>query len=75
MSDEKTIDELERAASVLRRCGVKARSTLWRWVRAGKFPAPVQLSSQNIAWRRSDVNAWIAARPPVAWAPHRGEAG
>jgi len=33
--------------------------TLWRKVKAGKFPAPVKLSAQVTAWRVSDVRAWL----------------
>ena len=36
--------------------------TLWRWVNAGKFPAPVKLSNRVTAWRAEDVRAWMAAR-------------
>jgi prophage regulatory protein len=39
------------------------RSTLWRQVRAGKFPAPIKLSDYRIAWRSADVMAWVQNRP------------
>lgn len=34
--------------------------TLWRFVQAGKFPAPVKLSERVTAWRVSDVRQWLA---------------
>jgi prophage regulatory protein len=37
-------------------------ATLWRWVKAGTFPAPVKLSSGMTAWRVGDVRAWMQAR-------------
>lgn len=37
-------------------------ATLWRKVKDGSFPAPVKLSERVTAWRRADVNAWMAAR-------------
>ena len=40
-----------------------SRATLWRWRRAGNFPAPVELGPNTLAWRRKDVEAWIASRP------------
>ena len=33
-------------------------ATLWRLVNAGKFPRPVRLATQIIAWRSADVLAW-----------------
>ena len=37
-------------------------ATLWRLVKAGKFPAPVHLSDRITAWRVEDVRAWMQAR-------------
>ncbi|MGS3152481.1 helix-turn-helix transcriptional regulator [Aeromonas sanarellii] len=36
-----------------------SQATLWRWVAAGKFPAPVKLSDRVTAWRSEDVRIWI----------------
>ena len=36
-----------------------AHSTLWAWVRTGRFPAPVKLSDRITVWRSSDVQAFI----------------
>ncbi len=36
--------------------------TLWRMVKAGKFPAPVKLSERVTAWRVEDVRAWMQTR-------------
>lgn len=33
-------------------------ATLWRLVNAGKFPRPIRLATQVIAWRVADVLAW-----------------
>jgi prophage regulatory protein len=38
-----------------------SRTTLWRQVCAGAFPAPVRISPGRIAWRRSDLERWIEA--------------
>ena len=40
-------------------------ATLWRNVRAGKFPAPVKLSERVTAWRVEDVRDWIASKAPL----------
>jgi prophage regulatory protein len=37
-------------------------ATLWRNVRAGKFPAPIKLSARVTAWRVEDVRAWIESK-------------
>ena len=37
-------------------------TTLWRWVKKGDFPAPLKLGANTVAWRASDVAAWLAAR-------------
>ncbi|MFO1418516.1 MAG: AlpA family phage regulatory protein [Methylotetracoccus sp.] len=37
-------------------------TTLWRWVRAGKFPKPLKLSPRVTAWRASDIQQWLEAR-------------
>lgn len=34
-------------------------ATLWRWVKEGKFPAPIRLSDRVTAWETVKVNAWI----------------
>jgi predicted DNA-binding transcriptional regulator AlpA len=37
-------------------------STLWRMVKAGKFPQPVKLSERVTAWRVEDIRAWMQSR-------------
>jgi len=37
-------------------------STLWRWVKAGKIPAPLKLAgATKNYWRREELNAAIEA--------------
>jgi hypothetical protein len=40
--------------------------TLWRMVKAGKFPAPVKLSDRVTAWRVEDIRAWMQTRGMAA---------
>ncbi len=35
------------------------RSTIWAYVKKGKFPAPIKLSERVTVWRLSDVNRWL----------------
>lgn len=54
--------QILRIGQVLELTGL-SRTTLWRRVRAGEFPAPVRLGglhSRAVGWRRSDVERWIA---------------
>ena len=34
-------------------------TTLWRWVKEGKFPQPIKLSTRVTVWRAEDVRAWL----------------
>jgi prophage regulatory protein len=37
-----------------------SRSTLYQWVKDGKFPKPVRKSSSRCTfWNESDVNDWM----------------
>ena len=38
------------------------RDHIRRLVKAGKFPAPIQLSENKIAWLEAEIDAMIAAR-------------
>jgi excisionase family DNA binding protein len=41
-------------------CG---QTTLWRWLRAGQFPAPRILPGGHRRWVRAEVEAWAASLP------------
>ncbi len=43
-----------------------ARSTLWRRVKDGTFPAPIKLSERVTVWRYADVMAWYAVQGGAA---------
>lgn len=50
-----------RLPAVLDRVGVH-EATLYRWMREKKFPAPVRLGANSVAWREHDVDEWLASR-------------
>jgi prophage regulatory protein len=52
---------LLRRPAVLERVAL-SDTTIWRLERAGKFPRSLQLSPGAVAWRESDIEAWIAER-------------
>jgi predicted DNA-binding transcriptional regulator AlpA len=49
-------------ADLLRMGLASDRSTIWRWVKAGTFPEPFRLSANRTVFRKSEVDAWLAAR-------------
>ena len=53
----------------LNRAGRPDRKTLWRWIRAGTFPAPVQISENKIGFYDDEVSEWEHSRPRVSYAP------
>ena len=39
-----------------------SHATLWREVKAGRFPKQVRLGPNKVAWLRSEVLGWIGQR-------------
>jgi len=35
-----------------------SRASIYRLIKAGKFPAPVSLGTGSVRWKQSDVIAW-----------------
>ncbi len=56
------VDPMLRAPEVMAQMGW-SRTTLWRRVRDGAFPAPVELGPNSIGWRQSWVSAARDALP------------
>jgi len=52
---------LARLPTVLKLTGL-GRSTIYRWIADGSFPAPVQLGPRAVAWRWSDLDRWTQSR-------------
>jgi prophage regulatory protein len=53
--------QLARLPTVLRLTGL-GRSTIYRWIADGSFPAPVRLGPRVVAWRMSDLDRWTLSR-------------
>jgi prophage regulatory protein len=47
------------------RVGVSG-STIWAWVKQGKFPQPVKLSENCTAWTSESVETWAKERIAVS---------
>jgi prophage regulatory protein len=57
-----------RLKTVLSRTGL-SRSTIYRKIAEGTFPAQLKISTNGTGWHESDINRWIA--DPVGWRPKR----
>jgi len=55
---------------VLRIAGFSA-ATLWREVRAGRFPAPIDISAKRKGFLESEIRSWIADRVASRILPER----
>lgn len=55
-------ERLLRLREVKERTGLGS-STIYRYIQAGTFPAPVKIGGFTARWRESQVVAWINALP------------
>ena len=62
-------DRIIRFDTVHSRTGL-SRSTIYRKIKEGTFPAQLKISTNGAGWHESDINRWIAY--PAGWKP-RGE--
>ena len=37
-----------------------SRTTIWSWVKAGKFPRPLKIGPRTTAWRAEEIDAWMS---------------
>ncbi|WP_082211712.1 AlpA family phage regulatory protein [Endozoicomonas montiporae] len=45
------LDELKETIGV-------SRSTIYRWIKNGSFPAPYHLSTGTVAWKHCEIIDW-----------------
>ena len=57
-----------RMPEVMARTGL-SRTTLWRRMRAGTFPAATSLGENSIGWPEGEITEWLSSRPMVSYAP------
>lgn len=57
-------DRIIRFNTVRARTGL-SRSTIYRKIAEGTFPAQLKISTNGAGWRESDINRWIA--DPAGW--------
>lgn len=59
-----TPERIIRLKTVLARTGL-SRSTLYRKVADGTFPAQLRISFHGAGWRESDIDRWVD--DPAGW--------
>ena len=55
-------NRLLRREEVEERTGL-ARTTIYRKMREGSFPEPLQVGARAVRWPASEIDAWLAGRP------------
>ena len=56
------LPKLLRLPAVLQATGL-ARSTIYRMIAEGNFPAPIKLAKRAVAWRPDHIRQWTNTRP------------
>lgn len=63
MTDQTDLGErILKLREVQQKSGL-GRSTIYRQMAAGTFPAALQLTEYCVGWRRSEIDEWIRTRP------------
>lgn len=52
---------VSRIQDVTEQLGI-SKMTLRRWVEDGKFPRPIRLGPNSIAWLNDEIDAWLEER-------------
>ena len=60
-----SLPQLLRLPAVLQATGL-ARSTIYRMIAEGKFPAPIKVAKRAVAWRPDPLRQWMDARPSAS---------
>jgi prophage regulatory protein len=55
-------DTLLRLPRVIEMAGI-SRSEIYRRMETHRFPRPVQIGTQSVGWRQSEIQQWIATLP------------
>jgi prophage regulatory protein len=58
---EESLTKFHRLPQVIAHLDV-SKSSIWSWVRQGKFPRPIKLSENITAWRASEVEEWAQSK-------------
>ena len=53
---------LYRMPELTRAVGL-SKATIYRLIKAGRFPKPVWITDDRVGWKVNDVKIWVAERP------------
>jgi len=62
-------DRIIRMDTVRDRTGL-SKSTIYRKIAEGTFPAQIKISINGAGWHESDIDRWVAN--PASWRPEIG---
>lgn len=70
-TSQQATDSLSSAERLVRLPEVRfltglGKSSIYDAVKAGTFPQAVRVTEYAVAWRKSEIDAWIAQRPSAA---------
>ena len=54
------IDPIIRTNQLVEMLGIH-KTTLYRWIKAGDFPAAFRMNKNSIGWRKSTIDEWVEA--------------
>ena len=57
-------ERLIRLPEVLNLCGL-SRSAVYEMIPKDEFPRPVRIGARSVGRRQSEIQHWMAARPPA----------
>jgi prophage regulatory protein len=43
-----------------------SKSSIYKGVKEGTFPAPVKISARSVGWKNSDLMCWLESRAPAS---------
>jgi len=55
------LDKIHRLSSALAITGL-CRTSLYNYLKEGKFPEPVRLGARAVGWRESELAEWVQSR-------------
>ena len=59
-------ESLVRKPEVMKITGL-SHSTLYYFMNQGTFPTPVRIGTRTVAWRESEIMAWINSREKISF--------